>query len=177
MTEPHRPASAARQSPRPMGARPMLMLALKYGAIFALAVAVVAGLIGLAVSGVPGLLGGLLGALVAAVYLGLTAITMLVAYRLANGDLTSPIYFGTVMGAWLLKVIVFVVVVLLVGSQKWVDGRVMFFTIIVAVLGSLILDCVAYMRARVPYVDVELPSADAPSGSSTNVDDDRDARP
>ena len=59
MTEPHRPASAARQSPRPMGARPMLMLALKYGAIFAIAVAVVAGLIGLAVSGVPGLLGGL----------------------------------------------------------------------------------------------------------------------
>ena len=62
------------------------------------------------------------------------AVTMLVAYRLANGDLTSPVYFGTVMGAWLLKVIVFVIVVLLVGSQKWVDGRVMFFTIIVAVL-------------------------------------------
>lgn len=160
-----------------MGARPMLVLALKYGAIFALAVAVVAGLIGLAVSGVPGLLGGLLGAVVAAVYLGLTAVTMLVAYRLAGGDLTSPIYFGTVMGAWLLKVIVFVVVVLLVGSQKWVDGRVMFFTIIVAVLGSLILDCVAYVRARVPYVDVELPSAAGPSAPSAGTDDDADARP
>ena len=161
--------SGASSAQRPMGARPMLMLALKYGAIFALAVAVVAGAIGLAVSGVPGLLGGLLGAVVAAVYLGLTALTMLVAYRLANGDLTSPIYFGTVMGAWLLKVIVFVIVVLLVGSQRWVDGRVMFFTIIVAVLGSLVLDCVAYARARVPYVDVDLPSSADPNGGSGAV--------
>jgi hypothetical protein len=53
----------------------------------------------------------------------------------------------------------------------------MFFTIIVAVLGSLILDCVAYVRARVPYVDVELPSAAGPSAPSAGTDDDADARP
>lgn len=170
MTSPHAsPGTGKEQGTKPMGARPMLILALKYGAAFALAVAVIGGLIGLAISGLPGLIGALLGAAAAAVYLGLTAVTMLVAYRVAGGDLTSPAYFGIVMGAWLLKVVVFVILVLLVGSQRWVDGRVMFVTIIIAVLGSLILDCVAYARARVPYVDVELPGPKGDGGPSAGA--------
>ncbi|MES1169497.1 MAG: hypothetical protein ABUL47_02290, partial [Leifsonia sp.] len=88
---------------------PVLRLALRYGAIFAAAVAVVAGSIGYLLAGVPGLIGGLLGAALAAVFLGLTAVSMLIAGRAAHGDSTHPLFFGVVVGVWLLKLIFFVV--------------------------------------------------------------------
>jgi hypothetical protein len=131
---------------------------LRYGGLLALAVAIVAGTIGLLVAGVPGLLGGLFGALLAAVYLGLTAGSMLVAGRVAKGDGTSPVFFGIVMGVWLLKLVVFVVAAILLGRVHWVDPYVFFFSVIAAVIGSLVADVVAFVRARVPYVsDVTLP--------------------
>ncbi|MEO6116985.1 MAG: hypothetical protein ABIP33_11420 [Pseudolysinimonas sp.] len=136
---------------------PVLTLALRYGAIFAVAVAVVAGSIGFLVAGVPGLVGGLLGAALAAIFLGLTAASMLVAGRVAKGDSTSPTFFGIVVGVWLLKLVIFIVAELLLRGQPWFDPRVFFVAVLVVVIGSLVLDAVAMYRARVPYVDVTLP--------------------
>jgi hypothetical protein len=137
---------------------PVLRLALSYGAILAAAVAVAAGSIGFLVSGVHGLIGGLLGAALAAVFLGLTAVSMLIAGRAAHGDSTHPVFFGIVVGVWLLKLIVFVVAEVLLRGQPWFDPRVFFGAVVVVVVGSLVLDAVALSRARVPYVsDVSLP--------------------
>lgn len=136
---------------------PVLRLALRYGAIFAVAVAIVAGTIGFLVAGAPGLVGGLLGAALAAVFLGLTAASMLVAGRVARGDSTSPVFFGIVIGTWLLKLIVFIVVEVLLRGQPWFDPFVFFAAVVVVVIGSLVLDAVAMYRARMPYVDVSLP--------------------
>jgi len=136
---------------------PVLRLALRYGAIFAAAVAVVAGSLGFLLAGAPGLIGGLLGAALAAVFLGLTAVSMLIAGRAAHGDSTHPVFFGIVVGVWLLKLIVFIVVEVLLRSQHWFDPVVFFWSIVVVVIGSLVLDGVAMYRARVPYVDVPLP--------------------
>jgi len=136
---------------------PVLRLALRYGAIFAAAVAVVAGSLGFLLAGAPGLIGGLLGAALAAVFLGLTAVSMLIAGRAAHGDSTHPVFFGIVVGVWLLKLIVFIVVEVLLRSQHWFDPLVFFWSILAVVIGSLVLDGVAMYRARVPYVDVALP--------------------
>jgi hypothetical protein len=136
---------------------PVLKLALRYGAIFAAAVAVVAGGIGYLVAGGPGLVGGLLGAALSAVFLGLTAVSMLVAGRVAKGDSTHPVFFGIVIGVWLLKLVVFIIVEVLLRGQPWFDPLVFFLSIVVVVIGSLALDGVAMYRARVPYVDVALP--------------------
>jgi hypothetical protein len=136
---------------------PVLRLALRYGAIFALVVAIGAGSVGVLVAGLPGLIGGLLGAALAAVFLGLTAVSFLIAGRTAKGDSTSPAFFGIVIGAWLLKLIVFVVVEVLLRGQPWFDPLVFFFAVVIVVIGSLVLDAVAMYRARVPYVDVALP--------------------
>ena len=141
-----------------MSVAPILTRALRYGGILALAVAVVAGIIGLIVAGVPGLVGGLLGAALAAVFLGLTAGSMLFAGRVTKGDTTSPAFFGIVLGVWLLKLVVFLLAAILLRPQHWLDPFVFFAAVIVAVIGSLITDVVAFQRARVPYVsDVELP--------------------
>ncbi|MEP6842744.1 MAG: hypothetical protein ABJA11_04435 [Pseudolysinimonas sp.] len=141
-----------------MSVTPILTRALRYGGILALAVAVVAGSIGLLVAGVPGLLGGLFGAVLAAVFLGLTAGSMLFAGWVAKGDTTGPTFFGIVLGVWFLKLLVFVVAAILLGRLEWVDPYVFFFSVIAAVIGSLVADIVAFLRARVPYVsDVVLP--------------------
>ena len=141
-----------------MSVAPILTTSLRYGGILAAAVAVVVGLVGLLTSGVPGLLGGLAGAVVAAVFLGLTTVSVLVAGRVTRGDAANPVFYAIVLGAWFLKMVVFVVVALWLRGQDWLSPFVFFIALLVAVIGSLIVDAVAIQRARVPYVsDVELP--------------------
>lgn len=150
-----------------MSVAPILTRALQYGVVVAITVAVVAGGIGLIVAGIPGLLGGLGGAVLAAVFLGLTAASMLIAGRVTKGDTNGPAFFGIVLGVWVLKFIVFVSVALLFRGQAAVDPYVFFFSVIAAVLGSLIADIVAFVRVRVPYVsDVVLPGEEPRSGRS-----------
>lgn len=150
-----------------MSVAPVLTRALRYGGLFALAVAVVGGVVGLLVAGVPGLVGGLLGAALAAVFLGLTAISMLVAGRVTKGDTTSPVFFGIVIGVWLLKLVVFVIAEIVLRGQPWFNPFVFFAAIVVVVVGSLILDVVALYRARVPYVsDISLPGEADSKGAS-----------
>jgi hypothetical protein len=152
-----------------MTVAPILYRSLRDGAIFAGVVAIVAGVVGFLVSGVPGLIGGLLGAALSFVYLGLTAISFLVAGRVTRNDLTSPLFFGIILAVWALKIVLFVVFAIWLRGQTWLDPTVFFVTVIVAVLGSLILDMVAVARTRVPYVsDIELP------GESTSSDTPRD---
>jgi amino acid transporter len=150
---------------------PLLVRSLRYGGAFALAVAVIGGGVGFAVAGGRGLAAALLGAALAAVFLGLTALSIIVAARATAGDPGSPVFFGVVLGVWFLKLLIFLGVVIWLRSQTWLDPWVFFITVIVAVLGSLVLDVVAYQRTRTPYVDVALPGeggdADGKPDSST----------
>lgn len=141
-----------------MSVAPILFRALRDGGIFALAVAIVGSLIGFLVDGSRGVIGGLLGAGLAAIFLGLTAISMLIAARMTRDDPTSPTYFAVVLGTWLLKLILFMVLGFWLRSQDWLNPFVFFGTVIAVVLGSLVLDAVALQRSRVPYVsDITLP--------------------
>jgi hypothetical protein len=154
-----------------LSAAPMLIRALRDGVIFAVAVAVIGGIVGWLVAGAPGLFGGLLGAALAAVFLGLTAVSILVGGRAAGGDLTSPVFFGVVLGTWVIKILLFVVLAFWLRAQSWLDGTVFFVVVIIAVIGSLVLDLLAFIRTRVPYVsDVTLPGEEdrsADDGSDT----------
>nr|WP_246287119.1 hypothetical protein [Schumannella luteola] len=130
---------------------------LRDGAILALVVAVLGGGIGLIAAGVPGLLGGLIGALAAAVFLALTAASVLLAGRVTGGDLGSPLFFGVVLGSWLLKLVLFLVFSILLRGQPWLNPYVFFITVVVSVMGSLVIDVVAFQKSRVPYVETTLP--------------------
>ncbi len=157
---------AARRSAR-LTAAPMLTRALRDGTVFAGSVAVVGAIVGVLVAGLPGLWGGLLGGALSAVFLGLTATSILVGGRAAGGDLTSPVFFGVVLGTWVIKLLLFVVLSLWLRTQEWLDGRVFFIVVIVAVLGSLVLDLVAFARTRIPYAsDVMLPGEGDESGGN-----------
>jgi hypothetical protein len=137
--------------------------ALLYGAIVAVVCGAAGGIIGYLVSGGPGLAGGLLGAALSAVFLGLTTVSVLIGRRITRDDPTNPIFFAVVLGALGLKFVVFLVFMIWLRGQTWLDLGVFALTTIAAVILSLIGDAVALGRARVPYVsDVRLPGEDAP---------------
>lgn len=146
-----------------MTVRPLLIRSLRYGAVLTALVAVGGAAFGFLVAGAPGLAGGLLGAALSGLFLGLTALSILLAGRLANGDLTSPAFLGTVMGVWTLKLVVFFLISLWLRGQEWIDPGVFGVTAIVGVLGSLAADVVAFQRSRIP-LDVTLPDDERPAG-------------
>ena len=118
--------------------------------------------------------------LLAAVFLGLTAGTILVANRWYGDPLYTPIFFGAVMGGWIVKFALFIVVLFVLRGAPWLNGTVFFVALVVSVIASLAIDVVVMLRMRVPHVgDVSLPtladiidearrpSAPAPEGATT----------
>ena len=148
-------------APRPSTAAPVLRRALVYGAGLSFAIVIIGSVIGALVAGLPGTLSALIGAGMGFVFLGLTAASILLADRVTGSDLLSPAYFGIVIGAWMLKFIVFIALVFALRDATFVDPVVLFVTLVAAVISGLISDMVAVTRSRVPYVsDVRLPSKD-----------------
>lgn len=136
-----------------------VLSSLKWPAIAIAILGVGGAVVGYLVSGIPGMASGLLGAAMWLMFLALTAVSIQVAIRATRDDPGSPIFFGIVLGSWLLKLVLFVVLSIWLRAQPWLDPTVFFVTVIIAVVGSLAFDVVAFQRARVPYVgdDVELP--------------------
>jgi hypothetical protein len=146
-------------SPSPVSSTPILRTTLTWGGIVTGILAVVAAVIGYLIAGTPGLWSGLAGVLVAAVFLAITGISILIANRWYGDDLYVPVFFGIVLGGWILKFVVFIVVLLILRGQSWVDPTIFFISVVVSVLASLAVDVVVLMRTRVPHVsDVELPT-------------------
>jgi hypothetical protein len=146
---------------RPSTAAPVLRRALVYGAIVSFAIAVIGSVAGALVAELPGMLSALIGAGMGFVFLGLTAASILLADRVTGSDLLSPAYFGIVIGSWIVKFVVFLVLVFSLRDAPFVEPTVLFVTLVAAVVGGLVTDMVAVTRSRVPYVsDVRLPSKD-----------------
>jgi len=132
--------------------------ALVYGAILTVAIALLGSFVGYLVAGTPGLVSALIGAGLTALFMGFTALSIVLASRVTNNEPSSTLFFGIVLGMWLLKFIVFIAILLLLRNQPFVQPVVMFFAILAAVIGSLAVDVVAFLRSRVPYVgDIPLP--------------------
>lgn len=136
-----------------MSAVPVLRRALLFGGAFALLLAVVGSVVGFMIAGSPGLVSALLGAVMAGVFLGITAASILLASRY---DVLA--FFGIVMGAWLLKFILFIVLAVVLRDQPFVQPTILFLTLVVGVVGTLVIDVVVVAKSRMSYVsDITLP--------------------
>ena len=140
-----------------MTSNPVYSAALRYGGILSGGIAVVGSIVGYVVAGPAGLASALVGAVVAAVFMGLSALSMIIAGKVAPQGAADPIFFAVVLGAFGLKLVVFLVVTLVLRGQPWLHPYLYFGTVIIAVIGSLVADGLAVQRSRVPYVDVVLP--------------------
>jgi hypothetical protein len=138
---------------------PVLKNTIRYGGLFAVVLAVLGSIVGYLVDGGVGLVSALVGAAMAFLFLGVTAGSILVANRIAHSDFLNPLFFITVLGGWLLKFAIFLVLLILLKDQPWINNVVLLATVIVGVVGSLVVDVVVIARSRQPYVDVELPGS------------------
>jgi hypothetical protein len=136
-------------------ATPILTGALRMGGLITLGIAVVACGLGYLVGGGSGLTSALIGAAFAALFMGLTAVIILIAGRVAGTEIVM--FFGIIFGGWVIKLILFLVAALWLRTQSWLDPGVFGITLIVGVLGSLVVDVIVFQRSRVPYVTVSLP--------------------
>ena len=146
-------------SPSPVSSTPILRRTLIWSAIAAGILAVLAGGIGFAVAGGEGLVSGLLGVLLAVVFLGITGLSILIANRWYGDPLYVQFFFAIVLGGWLLKLGLFVVIMIVLAGQPWIVPMVFFLSIVAGVAMSLIIDVVVLTRMRLPNVsDISLPT-------------------
>ncbi len=91
-------------------------------------------------------------------FLGLTAGSILFANRFQSSPIYPTLFFSVVLGAWLLKFVVFLAVAMVLKEQQWINLVVLFVTVIVGVVGTLVMDMIVITKARVGYVsDAQLP--------------------
>jgi hypothetical protein len=146
------PAPRPAQPPAQPSSTPVLRDVLKYGLILAGIIAVAGMLLGGLFAGWIGVTSALIGTLMAAVFLGLTAASILLANRFIGSDLYVGLFFGIVLGSWIVKFILFLVLAIVLRDQPWINPVVLFLSLIAGVIGSLVVDVVVAVRSRVPYV-------------------------
>ncbi|WP_295827492.1 hypothetical protein [uncultured Microbacterium sp.] len=152
-------SSASSTPRRPLSSTPVLRTALVWGGIVTAVLLVLGAVIGFLVGGGGGLGSALSGVAVSAIFLAVTAISILVANRWFGDPLYVPIFFGIVLGGWLLKLILFIVAIVVLRGQGWVDPVVFYVALVVSVIASLAVDVVVLLRMRIPSVsDVTLPT-------------------
>ncbi|MEN9748986.1 MAG: hypothetical protein RL149_64 [Actinomycetota bacterium] len=112
------------------------------------AIAVLGGLTGWLIAGLPGLVSALIGAAMALVFTSMTAISVWLGGKLSLGG-----FFGAVLGGWIVKLVLFIVLVASLKGADFIVGPILFVCVVASVLGSLALDAVAVTRSRIPTID------------------------
>ncbi|MDN3497350.1 hypothetical protein QL996_15530 [Planococcus sp. APC 4015] len=155
-------------SPSPVSSTPILRTTLLWSAGVSAALAVIGAVIGYLVAGPEGLWSALAGVLLAAVFLSITALSILIANRWYGQELYVQLFFGIVMGGWFFKFVLFIATLLVLRGQPWLDPTVFFVAVVVSVLASLVIDVIVFVRMRIPHAsDVSLPTTDPDEDSGT----------
>ena len=120
----------------------------KYSLILVAAIAVLGGAAGFYLSGTNGLISALIGAAIAFVFSILTILSVFVGSKL---DIAG--FYAVVLGGWLLKIVIFGIVLVALRGADFIDGPMLFTTVVVTVIGTLAVDSYAALRARIPAVE------------------------
>ncbi len=145
---------------RTPSSNPVLRRALAWGGVLAAVVLVVSGTLGFIFAGTEGLVSAVIGTLMAVVFMGITAASILLANRFASSDVFVGVFFGIVLGGWLLKFLVFIVLVVVLRDAPWLNPMVLFLSLVAGVIASLVVDVLVVSKSRMPYAsDVKLPKA------------------
>ncbi|MFC4223112.1 hypothetical protein [Lysinibacter cavernae] len=132
--------------------QPILRRALILGSYVGLGVIAVMSVIGWLWDGSTGLLSAALGSVSALVLLAITVVSILVSNRFVKSDLYVVWFFALVLGSWLVKFALFIVLTIVVRDQDWLNGQIFFLSVLAGVLASLVTDVIVVTKNRVPYV-------------------------
>jgi hypothetical protein len=134
-------------------ARKILTQVLRYTGLLAIAIAVIGGGLGFLFAGTNGLISALIGTALAVLFASITAASIIGAMRF---DIAA--FFGIVMGAWLMKIIVFIVILALLRDAPFVQTMVLFLTVIAGAVGTMLIDVIVVFTSRLGYAsNVALP--------------------
>ena len=122
--------------------------ALKLSALLVVSVAVICSLIGFLIVGIDGLWTALIGAAIALVFTSLTILSVLFGARLPLGG-----FYGLVLGGWLVKIVLFAILLGTLQRMDFIHGPTLFVAIVLGVLGSLGIDSWVVLRSRIPTVE------------------------
>lgn len=98
--------------------------------------------------GLNAVVSALIGAALAFGFGALTVLSMLLGRKLSLAG-----FFGVVMGGWLVKLIGFALLARSLQGAEFINGPALFLTLVVAILGSLVIDSIAVLSARIPVVE------------------------
>ncbi|WP_225753721.1 hypothetical protein [Actinotalea sp. Marseille-Q4924] len=141
--------------------RAVLRRALRDMLVLVAVVAVGGSVVGWLLEGTPGVWGALIGAGVALVFSGTTVLSML-----RTADAPAATTGIVVLGAWLLKMILLVVLLAVLDGMTFYDREVLVVVVLVAVLGSVYVDYRAVATGRVPYVEPSAADARPDAGEA-----------
>ncbi len=120
----------------------------KYSLLLVAAIALIGGVSGFLVAGTNGLVSALIGALIAFLFSILTIASVFVGSKLS---ITG--FYAVVLGGWLVKIVLFGIILVVLRGQPFIEGGVLFATVVVTILGTLVVDSFAALRARIPVVE------------------------
>lgn len=118
---------------------------LKLGSLVTLAIASVGATVGWVFAQSSGLVSAIIGAAVCLAFTSLTAFSIWFGSRLNLGG-----FFGLVLGGWLLKLVLFFVLIASLKGASFINGPVFFFTLVAAILAQLAIDSMVFLKARIP---------------------------
>lgn len=122
--------------------------ALKLNLFLALAVAVIGSGVGYLVFGLPGVNSSLIGAAISVVFGAMTIGSIKLGARLGlNG------FYALVLGGWLLKILLFAVLLGALQFASFISGPMFFFAVVGSVLGALAIDSYLVLNAKLPVVE------------------------
>ena len=121
---------------------------LKYSLLLCAVILVVGGGVGVAVAGIPGLVSAAVGVLMTVAMSAITIGSIAIASR---G--TINMFFATVLGAWFIKAVVFIGILVVLRDQPFINAPVLVLSIIAAAVGTLAVDVAVVLTSRMPYVD------------------------
>lgn len=119
--------------------------ALGLSGILVLVIAIFGSTLGFLFAGTAGVASALIGAAVA---LGFSTMTILSIWFGAKLPLAG--FYGLVLGGWLVKVLLFAVVLAALQDADYISGPVFFFAVVTSVLGGLAIDSWVVLKGRLP---------------------------
>lgn len=127
---------------------------LRLGALLVAGITLIGSLVGYLLAGTSGILAALAGGSAAFIFTGLTALSLLLGAKLNLGG-----FLGVVLGGWLLKMVLFLVLFRVLNGADWLSKEarpIVFFTVVAAVIGGLVLDTLIVTKARLsPQLKVD----------------------
>ncbi|MFD6858363.1 hypothetical protein ACFWB0_24160 [Rhodococcus sp. NPDC060086] len=136
--------------------------AVRYGALGLLALTVVASVIGYLVVGLPGVWGALIGAAVGGGFILFTALGVLLTAKLPA--MTAG---AVLLGTWLLKLILAIVVMVLLEPLDFYDKGALVLTIVFALIIVLGAETYGVLSQRALYVEPHSSGGNETTGNDT----------